>query len=169
MRIAPAIILALLFSLPAASQQKTDVSLKQVNDRRSEGFFSELTLTLELPKIQSKEVTASRVYVTSATDDAGTDLVDPEEAEPRFEGNPRATMDDARPMPASVSVKLKNPARKARKVAAVAGEIELYMPGKDPNSVAEIAKFTTMTGKALAHKALKANGVEIAILNATQV
>ncbi|HYR28148.1 MAG TPA: hypothetical protein VEU30_06755, partial [Thermoanaerobaculia bacterium] len=51
----------------------------------------------------------------------------------------------------------------------VRGEIELYLPGKDPNSVAEIAKFTTMSGKALSHKALKANGVEISMVSAAQL
>lgn len=169
MRSALAATLALFLSLPAASQQKTDVSLKQVNDRRSKGFFSELTLTLELPKIQSRDVAASRVFVAAATDDAGTDLVDRDEAEPSFAGNPRASMEDAPPVPASVSVTLKNPARGAKTLPAVSGEIELFMPGRDPNSVAEIAKFTTMGGKALAHKALKANGVEIAMLSAAQI
>lgn len=169
MKIGIGLALALFLSVPAASQQKTEVTLQQVNDRRSKGFFSELTLTLELPKIQSKEVAATRVFVTSATDDAGNDLVDPEESDPGFEGNSRAMFADAPPMPATVSFTLKNPARKAKKLTAVSGEIELYMPGKDPNSVAEIAKFTTMGGKALAHKALQANGIEIAMLSAAQI
>lgn len=165
-----ALALALLLTaLPASPQQKTDVTVSQVNDRRSKGFFSELTLALELPKLQSAEVAASRVFVKSATDDVGGDLVDREAAEPQFEPNPRASMKDAPPTPATISVKLKNPDRKARKLAAVSGEIELYLPGKDPNSVAEIPKFVTMGGKALSHKALKANGVEIAMLSEAQI
>jgi hypothetical protein len=165
-----ALALALLVAaLDAAAQQKTDVALRQVNDRRSKGFFSELTIALELPKLQSSEVAASRVFVSAATDDAGNDLVDREAAEPQFDWNPRATMKDAPPMPAVISVKLKNPARTARKVIAVAGEIELYLPGKDPNSVAEIPKFVTLSGKPLSHKALKANGVEIAMLSEAQI
>ncbi|HEU5161797.1 MAG TPA: hypothetical protein VFV54_01505 [Thermoanaerobaculia bacterium] len=159
----------LLAALPASAQQKTDVTVRQVNDRRSKGFFSELTLALELPKLKSAEVAASRVFVKSAADDAGGDLVDHEASEPQFEWNPRAAMKDAPPMPAMVSVKLKNPARKARKVSAVSGEIELYLPGKDPNSIAEIPKFVTMGGKVLGHKALKANGVEIAMLSEAQI
>ncbi|HEY0591097.1 MAG TPA: hypothetical protein VGF40_04985 [Thermoanaerobaculia bacterium] len=159
----------LLVALPASAQQKTEVTVKQVNDRRSKGFFSELTLALELPKLRSADVAASRVFVKSATDDAGGDLVDHEASEPQFESNPRAAMKDAPPMPAMVSVKLKNPGRKARKVSAVSGEIELYLPGKDPNSIAEIPKFVTMSGKTLTHKALKANGVEIVILSEAQI
>jgi len=164
-----ALTLALLLAVPAAAQQTTEVSLRQVSDRRAKEFFSELTLTLELPKIQSKEVVASRAFVKSATDDTGSDLVDPEESNPEFEGNPRAMSADGPPAPALVSVKLLNPPRKAKTIAAVSGEIELFMPGRDPNSIAEIAKFTTMGGKALAHKALKANGVEITMLTTEQI
>jgi hypothetical protein len=165
-------LLSLVLVLAAAAaqaQQPLDVKLKQVNDRRSKGFFSELSLSLELPKFQSAEVAASRVFVTSAEDDSGTDLVDHEASEPQLEWNQRASMKDAPPMPAMVSVKLKNPARKSQKVSSVKGEIELYMPGKDPNSIAEIAKFTSAAGKPLSHKALKANGVEIALLTDAQV
>lgn len=168
MKIALALAL-LLPALPAAAQQTTDVVFKQVNDRRSKGFFSELALGLELPKLQSSEVAASRVFVSTATDDAGNDLVDRDAAEPQFDWNPRAAMKDAPPMPAVISVKLKNPPRKARKLSLVSGEIELYMPGKDPSSVAEISKFVTMRGKTLGDKALKANRVEIAMLSDAQI
>lgn len=165
------LVLSLLVAsaLTAAAQQKTDVNVTQINDRRSKGFFSELLLTLELPKLQSSEVAASRVFVTGAADDSGRDLLDPEAAEPQFEWNQRGMMKDAPPMPATVSVKLKNPDRKAQKVREVRGEIELYMPGKDPNSTAEVAKFVSQTGKTLSHKALKANGVEITILTPAQI
>src|SRR6185503_14333513 len=64
---------------------------------------------------------------------------------------------------------LKNPARKAAAVKQVSGEIELYMPSKDPNSVAEFPKFTSLAGKTLTHKALKANNVEIAAVSSAQV
>jgi hypothetical protein len=159
-----------LVSVAASAQQKIDVAVRQVNDRRSGGSFSMLALSLELPKLQSSEVAASRVFVTSAVDDTGNSLVDPERQEPAFEMNPRMMMGrEAPPMPASVNVTLKNPDRKALTVKEVKGEIELYMPGKDPNSVAEVAKFMTQSGKALSHKALKANGVEISMVSAAQL
>ena len=159
----------LVAAVAADAQQAVDVMVRQVNDRRSKGFFSELMLYLELPKLQSADVAASRVFVTNATDDTGRNLLDPEAGEPQFETNQRAAMKDAPPSPATVSVKLKNPDRKSQKVSSVKGEIELYMPGKDPNSIAEIPKFATMSGKALSHKALKANGVEISMLSDAQI
>lgn len=159
-----------LFAAAANAQQKIDVAIRQVNDRRASGFFAQLALSLELPKLQSSEVAASRVFVTSAVDDLGNSLVDPEAKEPQFEINPRTVMrSDMPPAPATVNVTLKNPERKATKVKEVKGEIELYLPGRDPNSVAEIPKFMTQSGKALSHKALKANGVEISMVSPAQL
>lgn len=161
------VALFLFLSVIATAQQKTEVTVKQVNDRRTSGSFSLLGIALELPKIQSSEVASSRVLVSTAIDETGRDLVDREAQEPQLEVNHRQTMKP--PMPAQVSVTLKNPDRRATKVKEVRGEIELFMPSKDPNSVAEIAKFVTMGGKALSHKALKANGVEITVLTPAQV
>lgn len=156
-----------LFALPLLAQ-KADPKVTQVNDRRTKGSFSQLEITLELPGIKSTDVAAFRVLVASATDDAGTSLVNTEAEAPALEPNARALYgnDDG---PASVRVTLKNPPRKATAVKQVAGDIELFMPSKDPNSVAEIAKFTSQSGKTLSHKALKANGVEIAPVSEAQL
>jgi hypothetical protein len=164
-----------LFAATAFAQPKAtpvEVNVKQVNDRRTSGSFSQLTINIELPKISSRDVEASRVFIAAATDDSGRSLVDPEAGEPQLDPNFRGSLtgrDDKVPPPASVNVTLKNPDRKAKTVKEVRGEIELYMPGKDPNSVAEIAKFLSASGKPLTHKALKANGVEIALVSPAQL
>ena len=162
-----------LVATATAAQEKgkpLDVAVRQVNDRRSAGFFAQLAISLDLPKIKASEVAATRVTVTSATDETGLDLVDREKT-PELESTHQGIVgrNNAPDTPASVSVTLKNPARKATKVKEVRGEIELYMPAKDPNSVAEIAKFLSGSGKPFGHKALKANGVEIALLSDAQV
>jgi hypothetical protein len=166
--------LALLFTTTLAAQTKPapiDVTIQQVNDRRTSGSFSRLSIALELPKIKSSEVAASRVLLGAATDDTGRSLLDPEAAEPDLEMNMRGMsgQQETPPPPASVTVSLNNPDRKAKTVKEVRGEIELYMPGKDANSIAEIAKVTSLAGKPLAHKALKANAVEIALLSPAQL
>lgn len=174
------VILALLLcSTTVAAQKKkapamqapVETVVRSVNDRRTNGFFAQLAISVELPKILASEVTASRVLVTSAVDDSGRSLVDPEAQEPALELNQRGSleMQEGKPLPAAVSVTLKNPDRKATKVKEVQGEIELYMPSKDPNSVAEVPKFLSFSGKALKHKALTANGVEIALVSPAQV
>lgn len=168
------LLAAALFALPLFAQKAKPIEfvVDQVNDRRSPGPFSELTINLKLPKLQTTEVAASRVILTTAVDDLGQSLIDPDKSEPKLEQNYRASMDykgwNSVPV-ATVAVSLKSPGRKAKAVRTVNGEIELFMPAKDPNSVAEVAKFLSSRGKPLAHKALKANGVEITFLNDAQI
>ena len=158
-----------LFTVPLLAQPKTDVAIRQVNDRRTNGSFSQLMITLELPKIPSPDVAASRVLVSTAVDDTGRNLIDAERGEAELEANRSGMSDPKQVTPVTVSVTLKNPDRKAKTVKQIAGEIELFMPSKDPNSIAEIPKFLSQSGKTLSHRALKANGVEITQLNATQI
>jgi hypothetical protein len=162
-----------LFTNAGVAQQagKVDVAVQQVNDRRASGHFSQLALTLELPKMKASEVAAARVLITSAVDDSGRDLRDAEAPEPELASSPRMGKGapDAASMPATVSLVLKNPDRKATKVRELRGEIELFMPSRDTNSVAEIPKFVGTSGKSIAHKALKANGVEITLLTTAQI
>lgn len=162
------ILLALTLTFASLSALAIDVTVARVNDRRTSGHFSQLGITLELPKVKSVDVAASRVLLTSAADDTGRDLIDHEMSEPSLETNHRSGNEDAA-TPVTVSLTLKNPDRKASKVNEVRGEIELFMPSKDPNSVAEIAKFLSFSGKPVAHKALKANGIEIALVSPAQV
>lgn len=168
--IALTLFAASLFAQPKAAP--VEVSIKQVNDRRTSGSFSQLNINLELPKISSRDVEASRVLLAAAADDTGRSLLNPEAGEPMLEPNFRGSLtgrDDKVPPPATVNITLQNPDRKAKTVKEVRGEIELYMPGKDPNSVAEIARFLASSGKPLTHKALKANGVEIALVSPAQL
>jgi hypothetical protein len=171
MRFAMKKLLAILFFSPFVFAQ-AKVVLNQVNDRRtSSGTFSELTISLELQGVKASEVAGSRVVVTKAIDDSGKSLIDTEARPPEMEPRGRMGMgpDDGPPMPATVSVTLKNPDRKATKLKEVRGDIELFIPSKDPNSVAEVAKFMSYSGKPLPHKALAANGVEIAIISPAQL
>jgi hypothetical protein len=161
-----------LFAQPLFAQTKGkpgDVVIQQVNDRRTNGSFAQLTISLELPGVKASEVAASRVLLTTAVDDSGRTLLDPKAREPQLESTSRMSMtrDDA--PPATISVTLLNPARKATKVKEIRGDIELYMPSRDPNSTAEIAKFLSYSGKQLGNKALSANGVEIAVISPTQL
>jgi hypothetical protein len=156
-----------VLAVTLAAVSLIDANVQRVNDRRSPGPFAQLELVLELPKIKDADVAASRVTVQAATDETGGDLVD-HDHEPMLNENFRGRASDGS-TPATISVTLKNPARAATKVTEVRGEIELYMPSKDPNSVAEVPKFLSFSGKPIAHKALKANGVEIALISKAQL
>ncbi|HVT04706.1 MAG TPA: hypothetical protein VHL58_15190 [Thermoanaerobaculia bacterium] len=173
MRVALAAMTALSISpsSEAASTKSLQVNVSQVNDRRSSGSFSQLSIFLELPTVLSTDLAASRVILKAAEDDKGKNLLDTSAGEPRLETNRQGSFgpDDKKVSPASVSFELKNPDRQATRVKEIRGEVELFMPAKDANSVALIPKFLSSSGKSLSHKALKANGVEIAIVSKAQL
>lgn len=164
--------IVLLVTLAAQAQKVAEVRVDQISDRRtSSGSFASMTLSLQMPTVMSSTVAASRVVVTSATDDAGNNLLPDSSQEPSFQENLRGEMlpKGAPDAPVSVSLELKNPPRTATLLREAKGEIELFMPSKDPNSVAELSKFLPGSGKAQSSKALKANGVEITFLTPAQV
>jgi hypothetical protein len=157
---------------PISSVVPAKVSVVQVHDRRSDGsFFKRLEIDLELPDVPAADVAAARTVVTAAVDDTGRTLVPADSGkgplQPIQQGRPGASGD--KPERARVTLELKNPARKANVVASVTGEIELYMPGRDPNSVATISKFTAQEGKPLSDPALKANGIAITVMGKDQL
>ena len=160
-------------SAPApAKATPANATLKTVQDRRSEGHFPRCTLGIELPDIPAHEARASRVVVMKAVDDLGTNLVREDAADARLEPTQRGSFGKPKEGPAPPTIvfaELKNPPRKATILKEVSGEIELYIPGRDPNGEAGFPKIRSMAGKPLAHAALKANGVEISMLSQAQI
>ena len=78
MKTIAAFALALSATTLLAQPKPVEVKVHQVNDRRTNGSFSRLTLDLVLPKIRSADVEASRVLLTAATDDSDKRLIEPE-------------------------------------------------------------------------------------------
>lgn len=170
-----------LLAAPGAEAQKksppkapgsaapVEVKVGQVNDRR--GSFARCAISLELPSVPSSEVGAARVLVRKAVDDTGRNLVPEDAAEKRMEPTRagRFGAEEAGQDPLSLTLELKNPARKATVVKEVRGEIELYSPGKDPDAVATVAKFLAGAGQPLKSPALAANGVSITVVTKAQL
>ncbi len=191
----PLLLVMALVAAPAAAQSKSkpkpkasaaaktatpapakatpaNATLKTVQDRRSEGHFPRCTLGIELPDIPACEARASRVVVMKAVDDLGTNLVREDAVDARLEPTQRGSFGKPKEGPAPPTIvfaELKNPPRKAKTLREVSGEIELYIPSRDPNGEADFPKILSMAGKPLAHAALKANGVEIAVLSEDQI
>ena len=57
----------------------------------------------------------------------------------------------------------------AKALKEVSGEIELFVPSRDPNGEARIERFPSLAGKPAAHPALRANGVEISFVSKAQL
>lgn len=156
---------------PAAPKTTpANARIAQLQDRRSSGHFARCTLGIELPDIPAVEAKAARVVVKKAVDDLGTDLVPEDAAEARLEETQRGMF--AKPGDKTVTIvfaEMKNPPRKAKALKEISGEIELYVPSRDPNGEAAFERILSLAGKPLVHPALKANGVEIAWLSDAQV
>ena len=149
-----------------------NATIASLQDRRSSGSFARFTLALELPDFPAHEVTAARVVVTKAVDDLGTSLLPDAAAGSRLEPTQRGQLGrpEGRPAPpALVFAEMKNPPRKAKVLKEVAGEIELFVPSRDPNGEATLPEFLALAGQPVANPALKANGVELAILSKAQL
>jgi hypothetical protein len=183
---------AALLAVPAAAQSKgkakpaaakaaasapkatpANAKMGVLQDRRSEGHFPRCTLGIELPDYPAHEVTAARVVVTKAVDDLGTNLVKEDAAQAPLEATQRGQLgkpEAGKPVPPTlVFAEMKNPPRKAKVLREVSGEIELFVPSRDPNGEAKLAKFPSLEGKPVANAALKANGVEVTFLSKAQI
>ena len=173
-----AIVLLAASTLSAQSSKKgksagpspIEVSVSQIQDRRTSSFFSQLDITVQLQGISEADISASRITIRKAVDDTGLDLIDPEAGEPQFETTSSAYFKEKdTKTPASVAFKLKNPARDAVVVKEVRGEIELYMPDKDKDAVVVLPKFQSLAGKPVTNKALKASGIEVSVIGKAQL
>lgn len=184
--------LALLLTSPALAQKKAKtpvrpkakaaaasvpappakVTLGLVRDRRTDGsFFKKLEINLELPDVPAADVAAARTVVRSAVDDTGRNLVPDDSGKGGLQDTRQGSPGEpvAKAEPTKVTVELRNPSRKAIVVKSVTGEIELYMPRKDPNGVATVTGFMTRAGVPLQDPALKANGLEITVVSKAQL
>jgi hypothetical protein len=179
MRTAITIAVAFVAIAPMSAQTKkggssaptpVEASVAQIHDRRTTSPFSQLSVSLELAGTTASDVAAARVTIQKAVDDTGRDLVDPEEGEPQFAQTTGSFLpSDAAKGPASIDLALLNPSRDATTIAEIRGEVELYMPKKDPDATALIPKFLSLAGKPVTNKALKASGVEISVLGPSQL
>lgn len=149
----------------AKAPAPVEMEVAQVNDRRGGEYFEKLQLLVDLPKYSLKEVVAARVLVASAVDETGRNLIAEDAGEPGMEVLSGYGDDDD---PVRISFDLAPPSRDASRIREIRGEVELYMPSRDANSTATIPKFLASKGKALSHKALKANGVEISLVSDQQ-
>jgi hypothetical protein len=156
-------------SNPPAPETRT--SVVSLGDVRGSDSSSRLEIELELPDFPAGEVAAARLHIRKAVDDTGRDLVPEEDRkaalEPVQQGRSRGP--DEKPAPVVVQVKLRNPARKAKVLAEVSGDIEFYLPGRDPNAVATIPNIPVWAGKRLESPALAASKVGIAMLTEEQL
>ncbi len=159
--VASLLLLAAASTLLAAEDVK--IAAGAVEDQRSsDDRFGGLSIELLLKGSGVAEVKALRVKLKSARDGAGTVLYTPEKEEKAKDFEEY----DANRHPGP-EVRLASPSRDASTVD-VAGEVELFLPARDPNTKQRFDGFLAGLDKPITSTTLKSAKVEITPLSAAQ-
>lgn len=142
---------------PVAGRSKVKVVVADVTEQRvsPDATQSWLEVALTLGGEELAEVESARIRVKDARDSTGKNLVDPRSGwsaanERSFEGG-------------RLDLHLRSPARNASSIR-ISGTAELFMPGRDPNSLVEVPGFQANPGNPIVSKGLAAAGVEVTVL-----
>jgi hypothetical protein len=143
----------------ALSAEDVRVNVGTIEDRRTTGqFFAGMTVEIALVGDELDDVRGARALVRKAVDETGRSLLPEEAKEPSFEtpmgsGPPKLRLD------------LRNPERRATILSEVSGDIELYMPGRDPAARVRIEKVLSKRDRKLALPALRAAKIEAKVIS----
>ena len=146
---------------PLLAADDVKVAPGTVEDQRfTDSRMGGLTVELKLTGAALKDIKAVRMSIQSAKDNVGTELYKPakEEKAPEFE----EFSENRQPGP---KFSLANPSRDATSIE-VNGEVELFMPSRDPATVQKFPKPFAKPDKPIASPALKSAKVEITPLSA---
>ncbi len=144
----------------AATASALDVAVKEVKDSRTTGqFFKNLEVEFALKGAELANAKAVRTSVKSAKDSTGKNLLTEDSSSTSF--SELSGFGDAEER--AITVKLANPERKAETLSELKGEIEFYVPSRDPAAIVTLPGVPKQLGKPVAHPALKSAGVELTI------
>jgi hypothetical protein len=139
------------------------VTAGAVEDQRfSDDRFGGLSIELLLKGASVADVKAVRVRVKSAKDDVGSVLRKSERDDKPRDFEEFST--DRHPGP---QVSLASPRREASTVD-VAGEVELFIPARDPDTKQRFERFLSRLDKPISNAALKSAKVEVTPLSAKE-
>lgn len=153
--------LIILSWLPALALPAQDlrVSAGTIEDRRTTGqFFGGLEIELKLTGDDLADAKAARLLLTKAVDETGRDLLPEKRGDPDFQKSFGSSLPD-------LKASLKNPARTAGAVKEITGEVQLFIPGRDPASTVVVDKLATRMDKTVASPGLKAQKIEVRLLS----
>jgi hypothetical protein len=155
------LVAGLLVPAAAAPAGKTDlaVSAGDVTDRRrNDNVFASLEIELRLTGEASAGARGARVTVEKAVDDTGRNLIKEKSDSDDFA---KSSGDG----PPALKIELRNPARRATKVRELTGQVELFVPERDPSARARVAKFASQMDRPIAALALKAVGAVVTVVS----
>jgi len=143
----------------ALSAQEVRVSAGTIEDRRTTGkFFAGLEIELKLTGDDVADAKAARLLVKKAVDETGRDLL----PEARSEADFQQSFGGGAP---DLKVSLKNPARNASAVKEISGQIELFLPSRDPAATVVVDRILSRMDKPVESAALRSQQVEVKVVS----
>ena len=135
------------------------VAAGDVTDRRrNDNVFSSLEVELKLTGEGSTEARGARARVEKAVDDTGRNLVKEGNEEPAFS----TSSGDGAP---ALKIELRNPARRAAKLRELTGQVEVFLPERDPAAQARVPRFLSEMDRPISAPALKAAGAQVTVIS----
>ena len=159
----PSLCVVLVLACSAEAQLR--IQAGDVEDKRTTGdqFFSGLEVKIKLLGDDLADARSIRTVVKTALDDTGRDLVDSKKEKGGFE-KIRSSGQST-----TVTLRLKNPERKATEIKELSGETELFVPKNDPDSIVKVEDFQKLGGSPIVSPALAAAGIEVITYNKEQI
>jgi hypothetical protein len=148
----------------AAALPRVEVSLDSLLDRRTTSDFPgpALSVAFALRGEDAEAVFSARPRITRATDDTGRDLA---AGEGRMVYG-RGGWQEARGQgPVTPRVELASPSRKAKRLPAVEGVLETYLPSRDPAATVRIDRVLSRVDQPLSLPALTRQRVSLRVLS----
>lgn len=149
-----AAVAALAPAQPARAQE-VRVSAGTVEDRRTTGrFFGGLEVELKLTGDDLADARSARILLKKAVDETGRDLLPENRRDEDFSS-----------VGSQMKLSLKNPARGASALKEVSGDVELYVPSRDPASIVTIDRVTSRMDRAVDSPALRAQKIAVRVVS----
>jgi len=152
-----ALLVIFVFSVIAAAQVRV-LEGSVAESRRNDSFSSSLQVKLKAVGDPLKEAKGIRVVVERAVDETGKNLLDEKKVEKDFKEINLSGENNT-----ELSLDLKPSERKAVVIKEITGQIELFIPAKDPKSVITVANVLKGAGKPVSNPALKSAGLEVTV------
>jgi len=148
--------------LAAAASSKPSaigVTPGDVTDRRrNDNSFAGLEIELKLTGEAAGGARGARAVVQKAVDDTGRNLV-------KEGGRPAEFEKSSGEGSPALKLELRNPARRAKSVREISGQVEVFLPDRDPAAVASTDRFLSRMDRPIAASALKAAQTEATVVS----
>lgn len=148
---------SVLASLAASVASAADVrvSAGTIEDRRTTGrFFGGLEVELKLTGDDLADAKSARVLLKRAIDETGRDLLPEAKPDQGFQS-----------MGSQLKLSLKNPARGAQALKEITGDVELFVPTRDPAAIVTVDRVLSRMDKPVDSAALKAQKIAVKVVS----